>query len=74
MGEVIIAAYGLLTLVGVALLAIAAVRGNRGLGILGVAVLVTLAGMWVVGGLGLAAGLVVVLIGMIFKDGKRSRS
>lgn len=56
MGELTLVWFGVLAMVGLVLITIGAVRRHRSITLLGVALLAALAGLWIVGPLGLCLG------------------
>jgi hypothetical protein len=61
MGQPIVIAFGVLAATGLIMLAVGLLRGPRTMGVLGAAVLLGLAGSWVFGPPGIAAGLIALV-------------
>jgi hypothetical protein len=61
MGQPIVIAFGVLAAIGLIMLAIGLFRRARTMGVLGAAVLLALAGSWVFGLPGIAAGLIALV-------------
>lgn len=61
MGPPVVIGFGVLAAIGLIMLAVGLFRGARTMGVLGAAVLLALAGSWVFGLPGIAAGLIALV-------------